>query len=306
VTSTSSAATRPVRPFRGHGFGWSNSLLILIGLAVLGWSFNGTSFSLTALFEANNAKSVTRFVGGLFPPNLSPDFLGTVARLTLETIQISIVGTFLAIVLGFPLGVLALRRRGEEVSRPSLGTPLWLLGWSRYYVSRMVLNLLRAVPELVWALVFVVAVGLGPLPGVLALAAHSTGVLGKLYAELFESVDQRLVEAGRSTGASELAVLLFIRVPSMLPTLLSYTLFRWECNMRAATLLGFVGAGGIGSQLVISMKLFQYHEVLTLALAILCLVVLSDVVGQVIRTRVLDGPGVDCEPAMVEVERARV
>jgi phosphonate transport system permease protein len=288
------------RPYGRLGFNWANPLLILVGLVVLGWSVNGTSFSLTVPFEENNLKSVGRFVSGLFPPDLSPDFLRSIARLAVETIQISVLGTALAIALGFPLGVLAMRQRGEEVSRGSLGSGRWLLGWSRYYVARMTLNVLRAVPELVWALVFVVAVGLGPFPGVLALAAHSTGVLGKLYSELFESVDQRLVEAGRSTGASELGVLLFVRVPSMLPALLSYTLFRWECNMRSATLLGFVGAGGIGSQLTISMKLFQYHEVLTLAMAILLLVVLTDVVGQIIRTRVLDARSIACGPALAE------
>ncbi|MPZ16021.1 MAG: ABC transporter permease subunit [Chloroflexi bacterium] len=193
-----------------------------------------------------------------------------------------------------------MRRRGEEVSRASLGTALWLRRWSGYYTSRSVLNVLRAVPDLVWAIVFVVGVGLGPFPGVLALAAHSTGVLGKLYAELFETVDQQLVEAGRSTGASPLAVLLFIQLPSMLPVLLSYTLFRWECNMRAATLLGFVGAGGVGSQLIISMKLFQYSEVLTLVVAILVLVVLVDVIGQLIRARVLDSGSTSCNPMLVE------
>ncbi|GAB4266695.1 MAG: hypothetical protein Kow00111_18790 [Thermincola ferriacetica] len=141
---------------------------------------------------------------------------------------------------------------------------------------------------MLWALIFVVAVGLGPFPGVLALAAHSTGVLGKLYAEILESVDQRLVETGRATGASELAILLFVKIPASLPVLLSYTLFRWECNMRAATVLGFVGAGGIGTQLTISMQLFAYDEVSTLVLAILGLIFLVDIVGQVIRTRILD------------------
>jgi phosphonate transport system permease protein len=288
------------RPYLGPRFNWVNPILILIGLGVLGWSANGTGFSLTAPFDPSNVKSATRFIGGLFPPETSPDFLRHVLQLMLETIQISVLGTFIAIVFGFPLAVFALRQRGEEVSRSSLGTARWLARWAIYHASRTVLNLLRAVPELVWALVFVVAVGLGPFPGVLALAAHSTGILGKLYAELFESVDQRLVEAGRSTGASDLGVLLFVRLPSMLPVLLSYTLFRWECNMRAATLLGFVGAGGLGSQLTISMKLFQYHEVLTLVLAIMLLVMLVDLAGQFIRTRILDARSVACGPMLFE------
>jgi len=298
---TVQATERPIaKPYLGPGFNWANPLLILIGLTVLGWSANGTGFSLTIPFEANNVKSVSRFVSGLFPPALTADFLRHLLQLTIETIQISVLGTFVAVVLGALLTIPAMRQRGEDVSRSSLGTAHWLLQWSGYYASRSVLNLLRAVPELVWALIFVVAVGLGPFPGVLALAAHSTGILGKLYAELFESVDQRLVEAGRSTGATNLAVLLFVRLPSMLPVLLSYTLFRWECNMRAATLLGFVGAGGLGSQLTISMKLFQYHEVLTIVLAIMFLVVLVDIVGQVVRSRILDARAITCVPALFE------
>ncbi len=284
----------------GPRFNWINAALIIAAVAAFGWSLQGTQFSLVAPFEPNNVKSVARFVGGLFPPDLSPPFLATLGRLMLETIQISIVGTALAIVFGFLLAVGAMRRRGEDSSRVALGTGPWLIRWGSYYASRTILNVLRSVPELVWALIFVVAVGLGPFPGVLALGAHSAGVLGKLYAELFESVDQQLVEAGRSTGASDLGVLLCVQLPAMLPVMLSYTLFRWECNMRAATLLGFVGAGGIGSQLTMSMKLFQYNEVSTLAASILVLVILVDVVGQVIRTRILDAPTNACAPLLAD------
>jgi phosphonate transport system permease protein len=249
-----------------------------------------THFSLLEPFEPSNVKAVTRFVGGLFPPELSLDFLQTIGGLILETLEISVVGTGVAVVLGLPLGLLGMRLRGEETTRAAVGPLAWALRWTVFALARLLMNLARAVPELVWALIFVVTVGLGPFAGVLALAAHSAGVLGKLYSELWESVDQRLVEAARGTGASELAVLIFTRIPLTLPVLLSYTMFRWECNMRAATVLGFVGAGGIGTQLAISMKLFRYNEVLTLILAILVLVTLVDVVGQIARARVLDSP----------------
>ena len=269
-----------------------NLLVLAAAVGAVWWSAAGTNFSLTAPFAPGNARSVARFVGGAFPPNLSRDFLETVFRLVVETVQISIVGTVLAIAAAFPLAALAMRRTGEEFSRQAVGRPRWALRWAAYSGTRTVLNALRAVPELVWALIFVVAVGLGPLPGILALAVHSTGILGKLYGELFESVDGRLVEAGRVTGASESAVLLFVRIPAVLPVLLSYSLFRWECNMRAATVLGFVGAGGLGTQLAISMKLFEYSSVLTLALVLLALVVLVDFAGQLIRGRVLAPMGV--------------
>ena len=277
---------------RGPGFNWLNALLVVVLVGLFGLSAQQTRFSLLEPFTAENTKSVVRFVSGLFPPELDPAFLRTIGGLLLETIAISIVGTGLAIVLGFPLGMLAMRQRGEETSRQALGTPAWAVRWLVYGLARALLNVARAIPELVWALIFVVAVGLGPFPGVLALAAHSAGILGKLYSELLESVDQRVVEATRATGSGELAVTALARVPLALPVLLSYTLFRWECNMRAATVLGFVGAGGIGTQLAISMKLFRYNEVLTLAVAILLLVTIVDLVGQVARARVLDAPSV--------------
>ncbi|MGI8424189.1 MAG: phosphonate ABC transporter, permease protein PhnE [Chloroflexota bacterium] len=276
-----SPPTRPRNPL--------NALLIAVVVGAVVWSGSGTRFSFTAPFEPPNVKSVARFMSGAFPPELSLDFLATALRLLVETIQISIVGTALAIAVAAPLSVLAMRRSGEEFAPHVAGRAAWTSRWLAYSLARTVLNVLRAVPELVWALLFVVAVGLGPYAGVLAIAAHSTGILGKLYAELFESADPRAVEAGRATGASELGVLLLVRVPLALPVLLSYTLFRWECNMRAATVLGFVGAGGLGTQLMISMKLFQYSEVLTLALVLLGLVVLVDSVGQLVRVRLLEG-----------------
>lgn len=286
----STQASRPLafEEVRGPGFNWLNALLAVLVIGLFGLSAHQTRFSLLEPFSPENIRSVARFVGGLFPPELDPAFLRTVGGLLLETIAISIVGTGLAIALGLPLGLLAMRQRGEEVSRQALGAPAWALRWLGYGLARLALNVARAIPELVWALVFVVAVGLGPFPGVLALAAHSTGILGKLYAELFESVDQRVVEAVRATGAHELAVTTLARLPLALPVLLSYTLFRWECNMRAATVLGFVGAGGLGTQLAISMKLFRYNEVLTLVVAILLLVTVVDGVGQLARARVLE------------------
>lgn len=272
-----------------HRSGLFNVVLAILLILATAISARQTQFSPWALLEARNVRNIARFVTGLWPPEVSPEFLLNTLRLMLETTEISLVGTVLAVMLGFPLSILALREQGEEFSRPSQGTLAWGLRWAGYYSTRLALNLLRGIPELMWALIFVAAVGLGPLPGVLALAAHSAGILGKLYAEIFESVDPRLVEAVRSTGANELQVLFLVRLPASLPIFLSYTLFRWECNMRAATVLGLVGAGGIGSQLIISMKLFRYDEVMTLILAILALVVLVDLLGQTVRRRLLEG-----------------
>jgi phosphonate transport system permease protein len=293
MQNASSALRRPAfEDVRGPGFNWLNVVLALVLGGVIALSFQQSKVSLTEPFSPQNAKSVIRFVSGLFPPATAPDFLQTIGGLILETVFISIAGTVLAFLLAVPLALAALRLRGEETSRTAVGTPSWLTRWSVYGLARGFLNLARSIPELVWALIFVVAVGLGPFPGVLALAVHSAGILGKLYSELLESVDQRIVESARATGAGETAVTLLVRVPLALPILLSYTLFRWECNMRAATVLGFVGAGGIGTQLSISMKLFRYDEVLTLALGILILVTLVDIVGSIARARILDAPTV--------------
>ena len=277
---------------RRPGFNYLNWLPAAAIGAAFFVSANYVRFDVGALADPSSQKAVGRLIGELWPPELSVDFLRFTARLAIETVAISIVGTVLAVVAAVPLSLLALRTRGEEVSRAAQGTVGWLWRWALYYLGRLTLNLARAIPELVWALLFVVAVGLGPFAGALALAIHSAGVLGKLYAEIFESVDQRLVESVRSTGASELQVVALARIPITLPVLLSYTLFRWECNMRAATVLGFVGAGGIGTQLVISMKLFAYSELLTLMGAILFLITFVDLAGQLIRMRLLDAPRV--------------
>ncbi len=275
-------------PYSSPGFSPFNLILagaILASLLLSAW---GTGFSPGAFLSPGTGRAVREFAVGLLPPNLDPAYLRSTLGYALETVEISLLGTALAVVVGFPLSLLAARRRGEETSRRAQGTLSWGARWLLYYLTRGLLNVLRGIPELVWALIFVVAVGLGPLPGVLALAAHSAGILGKLYAELFEAVDQRLVENARAAGANDVQVLAYVQVPTALPMLLSYTLFRWECNMRAATVLGFVGAGGIGTQLIYKLKLFQYQDLSTLILITLLLVTLVDLTGQLIRTRLLD------------------
>ncbi|MCM0757307.1 phosphonate ABC transporter, permease protein PhnE [Sporomusa sphaeroides DSM 2875] len=269
---------------------WESYLITLALLLAIIISGIDTHFSPYTFLEPSSLKAMSRFASGLWPPETAPKFLAAIGKLLLETVEISLVATALAIVLALPLSVTAMRPRGEEFSLKVLGLPVWGMRWLVYYLSRSILALFRGIPELMWALLFVVAVGLGPFPGVLALTAHSVGILGKLYAEIFESVDQRLVEMARVTGANELQVLVFVRFPVTLPVFLSYTLFRWECNMRSATVLGFVGAGGIGTQLMISMKLFMYQEVATLVLAIFCLVIAVELVGQYLRTHILDRP----------------
>ncbi len=265
-------------------------VLWAVVLAAIAASLPLTRVDPGVLIDPENSAAVARFIAGLFPPELAPAYLARVLGLMVQTVAISVAGTALAVAAAIPLGLGAMRLRGEELGRRAQGTPAWGLRWLALSLVRSALNLTRAIPELVWALAFVVMVGLGPFAGVLALAVHSAGVLGKLYAELLETVDQSVVEAVRSTGARERQVTALARLPLALPVLLSYTLFRWECNLRAATVLGVVGAGGIGTELVLSFKLFRYHELLTLVGAILLLVAFLDLSGQVLRARLLDAP----------------
>ncbi|MGH7340327.1 MAG: PhnE/PtxC family ABC transporter permease, partial [Candidatus Rokuibacteriota bacterium] len=154
-----------------------------------------------------------------------------------------------------------------------------------YAGARMVLSVLRTVPEIVWALLFVFAVGLGPFPGVLALGLHTGGVLGKLFGEVLEDVGAETLESLRSCGASPITVLAYGILPQALPQCIAYSLYRWEVNIRAAAVLGFVGAGGLGQQIHVAINLFLEHRLLTLIAAIYLTVTLVDALSLAVRRR---------------------
>jgi len=180
----------------------------------------------------------------------------------LETIDLAIFGTVFGIVLAFPLSILA--ARNTTPARPV------------YFAARAVIGITRAVPDLVWALLFVTAVGLGPFPGALALAVHSVGMLGRLFAEVIEDMDMGPVEALTLTGASRLQVFTHAVVPGVLPSLLGIGLYRFDENLRSSLVLGFVGAGGIGFELLTAMNLFQYQTVSLLLIITFALVVCAE------------------------------
>jgi len=205
-----------------------------------------------------------------FPPdlrNLQPDLGGV-----LETFDIALLGTVVAVVLSVPLAVLA----AENVT-PS--RPLYL-------AARGVIAVTRAVPDLVWALLFVTAVGLGPFPGVLALSVHSIGMLGRLFAETIEDIDMGPVQALTITGASPVQVVTHAIVPGLLPSLIGISLFRLDENVRSSLVLGFVGAGGIGFLILTAMNLFQYRQVATLLILMYALVLVVERVASTIRARI--------------------
>ncbi len=240
------------------------------------------------LFEGDTLGNVLRFLRGGIPPNLSPEFLHQMLRPALETVQISVMGTLIAVLIGLPLGLLAtsslawsgiLHERRSRVGR-------WLLGFAPYAAARAILSVFRSIPEYVWAFMFVRAVGLGAFPGVLAIGVAYGGMLGKVYSEILEGVDPRPLETLQASGASRVGIVLYGLVPQALPSFISYTLYRWECAIRASSVLGLVGAGGLGQQIELSMRFFQFDEVFTLLGLLFCLVASVDFISGRLRARI--------------------
>jgi phosphonate transport system permease protein len=243
----------------------------LLGLAlVLGavWSsFAWLDMPLGALFSATAASEAAAFVLRFLPPALEPDFLLAVGQAALETLAISLVGTLLAVVAAAVLALPAAGRQGRGAQR----------------ASRFVLNLLRSVPELVWATLTVLAAGLGPFAGTLALGLHTAGVLGRLFAEALENAPQAPATALADSGAPVLAVFLYGTLPLVAPQWLAYALYRWEINIRMAAVLGFVGAGGLGAQLHYSLSLFHEARAGTVILAMLAMAIAVDALSAGLR-----------------------
>lgn len=214
------------------------------------------------------------FAGQMF---VTPDwaYVPQLLAKMLETIEMTILGTAIAMVISLPLGILA----------ASNATPHIVV----YRLSRDLLSLMRALPELVWALVFVSAVGLGPLPGVMALAFVTVGFMGKFFAESIEVVDRKAVEGVRVHGAGWLQVRLFSMLPQALPDFVGTVMYILDHNLRAAAILGLVGAGGIGYDLVMSMRLFQYERLLLIALSIYLVVTALDRASDSLRSRIIHG-----------------
>jgi len=260
-------------------FSWKSSLAVLIVLGLTGYSVAGTDFNIVELLKGSGAAE--RFVSEMFPPDLSAATLRATGTGILETFQMSFLGALLGAAVAFPLSALGT----QEIATVGASRGERLLLAVPYHLSRMLLNVFRSVPDILWALVFVVALGLGPFPGTLALAVHSAGVLGKLYSETLEAVPARPVQALTATGASDFQAFLFGRLPQAMSGFTSLTLYQWECNIRSATILGFVGAGGIGQEILISMNLFDYPKVATLVGATIVVVLLVDRFSAAIRSR---------------------
>ena len=246
-----------------------NLTLAAVVLVILYVSARDTNVSIGELIRGIPA--IFSYLGRMFPPDLSvlPKLWGP----TIETIEIAIWGTLLGILLGLPLGLLAARNISPHVAV--------------YGAARFILNALRGVSELVFALIFVSAVGLGPFPGILALALHNAGMLGKFYAEAIEAIDPGPVEALQASGSGWAQTIVWAIIPQVSPHLITYNLYRFEVSIRSATVLGLVGAGGIGFHLLSSIRLFDYQATATALIIIVLLVVVTDYVGSWLRARTI-------------------
>ncbi len=249
----------------------------------LAWSVVEAQVSPRALVSPSALEGLGRLLRGLVPPDTSPQFLVVVAVALARTLAIGVAGTALAVVLAIPLGILAtptLFRPGALAAGG--GRWAWVL-FGAHLLSRGTLRVLRAVPELLWALLFVVAVGLGPTAGVLALGVAYAGVLGRVMADVLEDVDPLPGEMLAASGGRRESIVLFALLPQAFPRLLGYLLYSLECAIRSASVLGFVGAGGIGQEIQLSMRLFEYRQVSTLLLALLGLMLVGEELSRLLR-----------------------
>lgn len=249
--------------------GWRRSFsitgLILVAVILSAWA--------VGLLDANRMVTGLADIADLLSEMWVPDFthLNSWWGPLLDSMTMSIAATALAVLLSVPLALLGARNTSPH---PAI-----------YWVARLILNVLRSVPELIMAIVFVAAVGFGALPGALALGIHSAGMVGKFFAEAIEHAAEAPVEAARATGASPAQVILHGILPQVLPQMADVTVYRWEFNFRASVVVGVVGAGGIGFELIAALRTLQYDEVAAILLVILATVTVVDALGGALRKR---------------------
>jgi phosphonate transport system permease protein len=243
---------------------------VAAAIALVAASFWSLELQWAKFLSADALGRMGRFLGELLSPNLEEAFLRKLLPAALETMAMSVVGTLLALAGGLLLALPASKLHADDPAR-------WRV------VARLLLNVLRSIPELMWAALLLIAAGLGPFAGTLALALHTTGVLGRLFAEAIENAAPGPAFALRVRGVAEGRVFLYATLPQVLPQLMSYTLYRWENNIRAAAVLGVVGAGGLGQMLAYHLGLFQMAETGTVLAAMIVLVSLVDIASYAAR-----------------------
>ena len=278
TSSLKAAIANPAPPqrdpaWRGRVFWALAALVVLWPLLIL------SEFKPWILVEPGALKPTLHFLGDFFPPKLDSEFLIMVVRETWRTVAIATAGLTLALVLALPLALLSVR----ALSISALTGRMAPLPGALRQAVRWLLIVLRSVPELIWALVFVRVVGLGPTAGVLAIALTYGGMLGKVYAEILDSGESHATRSLLNNGSGRLQAFLYALLPQNAGELTSYTVYRWECAIRSSAVLGFVGAGGLGQQMDASMKMFNGSEVATMLLVFMALVWLADRVSAWLR-----------------------
>jgi phosphonate transport system permease protein len=260
---------------------WRTRLtLSLLGLALLWPMLVASEFRPWVLLDAQSVSASLRFLASFLPPELGAEFLLLVAQAAWTTVAIATAGLTLGWLVAVPLTLLGT----ERLSQSAIGRPMRRLPALGRQLVRWLLVFLRSVPELVWALLFVRVVGLGPTAGVLAIALTYCGMLGKVYSEVLESVDPAPSRAMLRNGASRTGAFLYGSLPQAAPELVSYTIFRWECAVRSSVIMGFVGGGGLGQQMEMSMKMLAGGEVATLLIVFMLLVALADRASRTLRS----------------------
>ncbi len=260
---------------------WHGRLLWLLFALLLAWPLlQATEFRPWLLLEPQSLRVSGRFLADFFPPRFDTPFLLQLAQDSWRTVAMATAGMTLAWLLAVPLALASV----SSLSVSALSGRMAPLANALRWLVRLLAIVLRSVPELVWALVFVRVVGLGPTAGVLAIALTYGGMLGKVYADILESGDAAPAQALLRNGSGRLQAFAYALLPANAAELSSYTVYRWECAIRSSVVLGFVGAGGLGQAMDSSMKMFNGGEVASMLLVFMLLVALADKVSQWLRT----------------------
>lgn len=257
--------------------GWTLAALVLL------WPLlRLADFEPVRLLEEGNLRAMGHFIRGFLPMETSHDFMALLGKAMVETLAMATAGIVLSLLLAVPLGLAM--TRSLSVSRIGPGRRAWIGTLLRALV-RALLAVLRGVPELVWALLFVRVFGLGASAGVLALGITYGGMLGKVYGEILESTDGRTARGLLEAGSGRVAALFYGLLPHAGGELVSYTVYRWECAVRASVVMGFVGAGGLGQLMDQSMKMLNGGEAASILLTFLLLVLAADGLSEFLRRR---------------------
>jgi phosphonate transport system permease protein len=255
-------------------------LATCVAVAILWPMMQLAQFDVFALFEDRNLKVFANFLIQFFPPNLQASFLILVLKATIETLAMATAGIALAMLMAIPLGLIITYSLSISRIGPASGHQIAKLG---RYLARMLMLLLRGIPEIIWALLLVRVFGLGPIAGVLAIAITYGGMLAKVYSEILETENTLPARALLLQGSSRINAFLYGLLPGASQELASYTIYRWECAVRASVVMGFVGAGGLGQLMDQSMKMLNGGEVSTILIMFLLLVLLADYLSLIIR-----------------------